>query len=36
MYYSFFATCKKNNINPQKWLVGWIPISRVERKRIFV
>lgn len=21
MYYSFFATCKKNNINPQKWLV---------------
>lgn len=21
MYYSFFATCKKNNINPHKWLV---------------
>jgi transposase len=21
MYYSFFGTCKKNNINPQKWLV---------------
>lgn len=21
MYYSFFATCKKNNINPLKWLV---------------
>jgi transposase len=20
MYYSFFATCKKNNINPSKWL----------------
>ena len=21
MWYSFFATCKKNNIHPQKWLV---------------
>lgn len=21
MYYSFFATCKKHNLNPQKWLV---------------
>jgi hypothetical protein len=21
MYYSFFATCKKNNINPSKWLL---------------
>ena len=21
MYYSFFGTCKKNNINPRKWLV---------------
>ena len=20
MYYSFFATCKKNNVNPSKWL----------------
>jgi transposase len=20
MYYSFFATCKKNNVNPTKWL----------------
>lgn len=20
MYYSFFATCKKNNINPSQWL----------------
>ncbi|MFZ2284567.1 MAG: transposase domain-containing protein [Lutibacter sp.] len=21
MYYSFFATCKKNNVNPSKWLL---------------
>ncbi|MBI1836405.1 MAG: transposase domain-containing protein [Flavobacteriia bacterium] len=20
MYYSFFATCKKNDVNPLKWL----------------
>jgi transposase len=35
MYYSFFATCKKNNINPQKWLVYVLEnINQTELKDI--
>lgn len=35
MYYSFFATCKKNNINPLKWMVYVLEnINQTELKDI--